>query len=85
MLLRVLFPYPYAVEVPELRQQLDQAHLAWATEWKQRQADFKLKNIRFKHDPHWNQRFFSLQAAHDGKNWFWRATHVVVFWGVTSI
>ena len=85
MLLRMLFPYPYSVEVSRLRQLLDEAHLAWATEWKERQLDFKLENIRFTHDPHWNRRIFSLQAAHDGEIWFWRATHVVTLWGVTSI
>ena len=85
MLLRMLFPYPYSVEVSRLRQQLDEAHLAWATEWKGRQLDFKLENIRFTHDPHWNKRIFSLQAAHDGEIWFWRATHVVTLGGVTSI
>jgi hypothetical protein len=34
MLLRILFPQPYVVEVSKLRQQLDEAHLAWATEWR---------------------------------------------------
>ena len=76
MLLRVLFPHPYAVEVSRLRQHLDQAHLAWATEWKARQSDFKIENIRFVHDPLWNKRIFSLQAACDGEVWFWRATRV---------
>jgi hypothetical protein len=85
MLPMFLFPQPYQVEVSKLRQQLDEAHLAWATEWKQRQADFKIENIRFVHDPCWNKRIFSLQAARDGKTWFWSATHVVVFWGVVSI
>jgi hypothetical protein len=85
MLLRVLFPYPYAVEVSKLRQQLDEAHLAWSTEWKQRQADFKIENIRFVHDPCWNKRIFSLQAAHDGKTWFWGSVHVVANWGALSI
>jgi hypothetical protein len=85
MLPIVLFPQPYQVEVSKLRQQLDEAHLAWSTEWKQRQADFKLENIRFTHDPHWNQRFFSLQAAHDGETLFWSGVHVVATWGVLSI
>ena len=85
MLPRVLFPYPYAVEVSKLRQQLDEAHLAWATEWKRQQLDFRIENIRFAHDPHWNKRIFSLQAAHDGEIWFWRATHMIAGWGVLSI
>jgi len=83
--LRILFPSSYSVEVSKLRQQLDEAHLAWSTEWKQRQADFKIENIRFTHDPRWNQRIFSLQAARDGETWFWQATHMVMFYGVFSI
>ena len=85
MLPIVLFPYPYQVQVSKLRQQLDEAHLAWATQWKQAQADFKIENIRFTHDPQWNKRFFSLQAAHDGETWFWSGVHVVAGWGVLSI
>jgi hypothetical protein len=85
MLPAVLFPYPYQVEVSKLRQQLDEAHLAWSVEWKQRQADFRIENIRFTHDPNWNKRIFSLQAAHDGEIWFWRATRVIVTSGVLSI
>ncbi len=81
----ILFPTPYSIELRKLRQQLDEAHLAWATEWKQRQADFKIENIRFRHDPDWNKRLFSLQAARDGEMWFWRATHAVVFFGGFSI
>jgi hypothetical protein len=83
--LRILFPSSYSVEVSKLRQQLDEAHFAWAKQWKQRQADFKIENIRFTHDPHWNKRIFSLQAAHDGETWFWRATHSIVMFGVLSI
>jgi hypothetical protein len=84
-MLRILFPYPYSVEVSKLRQQLDEAHLAWAKEWKQQQADFRIENIRFPHDPFWNKRIFSLQAAHDGEVWLWQATHVFVRWSVASI
>lgn len=84
-MLNVLFPHPYSIEVSRLRQQLDEAHLAWVTEWKRHQLDFKIENIRFHHDPHWNKRFFSLQAARDGETWFWRATHMLVSWSVLSI
>jgi hypothetical protein len=82
---RILFPSAYSVEVTKLRQQLDEAHLAWAKEWKQRQADFKIENIRFTHDPLWNKRIFSLQAARDGETWFWQATHLIVLFGGASI
>jgi hypothetical protein len=82
---RILFPVPYRVEISKLRQQLEEAHLAWVREWKARQADFVIENIRFDHDPLWNRRIFSLQAAHDGEVWFWRATHMLVRFGVASI
>jgi hypothetical protein len=85
MLPTIIFPYPYQIQVSKLRQQLDEAHLAWAKEWKARQADFKIENIRFTHDPHWNKRIFSLQAAHEGEILFWRATRVLTTWGVLSI
>ena len=67
---RIIFPIPYQIEVSKLRQQLNEAHLAWAKEWKARQEEFKIENIRFAHDPLWNKRIFSLQAAQDGSSWF---------------
>jgi hypothetical protein len=82
---RILFPYPYSIELSRLRQQLEQAHFAWASEWKRQQADFEIENIRFKHDPRWNKRIFSLQAARDGEIWFWRATRALVLFGDVSI
>lgn len=85
MTFRMLFPSSYSIEVSKLRQQLDEAHLAWWNGWKERQADFKIENIRFAHDPSWNKRFFSLQAARDGETWFWQATHMIVLFGGSSI
>lgn len=85
MSFRIVFPSPYSIEVSKLRQQLDEAHLAWALDWKRRQAEFRIENIRFRHDPHWKRRIFSLQAAHDGEIWFWQVTHAIVRFGVFSI
>ncbi len=85
MSFQILFPIPYQIKVTRLRQQLDEAHLAWAKERKQRQDEFKIENIRFSHDPRWNQRIFSLQAAHDGEVWFWRATRVIMGFNMLSI
>lgn len=87
---RAIFPYPYQIEVSRLRQtefskirrHLEQVHLAWATEWKARQSDFQIENIRFQHDPNWNRRIFSIQAAHDGTNFFWGAVRVLVVWDI---
>jgi hypothetical protein len=84
-MLGIVFPVPYSIEVSKLRQQLDEAHLAWARQWKARQQEFRIENIRFSHDPLWNRRIFSLQAACDGGTWFWRATRILVGWAMTSI
>jgi hypothetical protein len=81
----ILFPAPYRIEISRLRQQLEEAHLAWVAEWKRQQEDFVIENIRFVHDPQWNKRFFSLQAAHDGEGWFWRASHAIVVFGGLSV
>ena len=83
--LTILFPSPYQVEVSKLRQQLEEAHKAWAIEWKARQADYRIENIRFTHDPLWNKRVLSLQAARNGETWLWRATHMIVGFGSVSI
>jgi hypothetical protein len=85
MTYRILFPSSYSIEVSRLRQQLDEAHLAWSKEWQTRQIDFKIENVRFVHDPDWNKRIFSLQAARDGETWFWQATHMIVLFGASSI
>jgi hypothetical protein len=85
MAYKFLFPSSYSIEVSKLRQQLDEAHLAWSKEWKERQVDFQIVNIRFVHDPQWNKRIFSLQAAHDSETWFWQVTHTIVLFGVSSI
>jgi hypothetical protein len=82
---QILFPSPYSIELSKLRQQLEEAHFAWVREWRQRQAEFKLENIRFTHDPCWNQRIFSLQAACDGQIWFWQVTHMIVTFAGLSI
>jgi len=81
----ILFPRPYVIEVSRLRQQLDEAHFAWVTEWRRRQQEFVIENIRFMHDPDWNRRFFSLQSARDGGTWFWQATRVIATCGGLSV
>jgi hypothetical protein len=82
---QILFPSPYRIEFSRLRQQLEEAHFAWVTEWRRCQEEFRIENIRFRHDPLWNKRVFSLQAARDGQVWFWKATRMFVAFGVPSI
>src|ERR1700761_4643463 len=60
--LAILFPSRYRMEHSRLRQILEEAHLAWQIEWKARQEDFVIENIRFAHDPQWRHRFFSIQS-----------------------
>ena len=81
----ILFPRPYRVEINRLRQQLEAAHFAWQIEWKRQQDEFVIENIRFVHDPLWNRRFFSLQAARDGEGWFWLVTRTMVTFGGLSV
>lgn len=82
---QILFPAPYRIEISRLRQQLEQAHFAWVTEWRRQQDEFTIENIRFAHDPLWNKRLFSLQAARDGEIWFWKATRMFVAFGGLSV
>lgn len=72
-----LFPSSYRVEVNKLRQQLDEAHLAWRREWKAQQPYFVIENIKFEHKPGWNKKFFSIQSAHDGAHPIWKATKII--------
>jgi hypothetical protein len=85
-MLNILFPSGYRVEVSKLRQQLDQAHHAWWTEWRANQPAFKIENVRFEHRPGWDKRFFSIQSAHSANHWIWKATRVVwVSMGAASV
>ncbi len=78
MPVNVIFPSGYRAEVGHLRQQLDEAHFAYWKEREQWQQDFKIENIRFRHAPGWNRKFFSIQSAHDGNHPIWKATRVVL-------
>jgi hypothetical protein len=82
---QILFPQPYVIEVSRLRQQLEEAHFAWVTEWRRKQDEFRIENIRFAHDPLWNRRLFSLQAAREGDIWFWKATRIFVGFAGMSV
>jgi hypothetical protein len=83
MLPRALIPDTDPVEVSRPRRQLDQTDPARPAEWEQRQSDFQIENVRFKHDPHWNQRIGSIQARRDGKTWFWRTIDII--WSTIDI
>ena len=74
--MNIIFPSGYRIELTKLHQQLDQAHYAWWQEWKAHQDSFVIENIRFDHVPGWDKRFFSIQSAHSGHHWIWKATRV---------
>jgi len=74
--MNIILPSGYQVEISRLRQQLDEAHFAFWTQWKKDQPDFVIENIRFRHIDGWNRKVFSIQCAHDGGHWFWKATRV---------
>jgi hypothetical protein len=82
--LQILFPARYTIEISKLRQQLEEAHFAWKTEWERQQFDFAIENIRFAHDPNWKRMFFSLQSARDGGHWFWGVTHSLLVFDALS-
>lgn len=84
MAISIIFPSGYQVEVGQLRQQLDRAHFAWWEDWKAAQPDFVAENISFKHVDDWNRKVFSIQSAHDGNHWVWKATRVVWVYGATA-
>ncbi len=75
--MNAILPSGYRAEVSQLRQSLDQAHFAWWKEWKAQQPDFKIENIRFKHVEDWDRKAFSIQSAHNGSHWIWKATRVI--------
>lgn len=75
---QIIFPSGYQIEVSQLRQQLDRAHFAFWTTWKRSEPEFKIENIRFAHNPNWSTRFWSIQSAHSGNHWVWKATRVFV-------
>lgn len=75
-MLKIISPSGYKVEIGRLRQQLDEAHFAWWRDWKAQQPEFKIENVRFRHDPQWQGRFWSIQSARDGNHWAWKATWV---------
>lgn len=85
MAFEIIFPSGYSIEVSKLRQQLNEAHFAWAVEWKRQQQELEIENIRFLHDIGWRKRIFSLQAARNGETWFWRATRVILMCSGLSI
>ncbi len=74
--MNIIFPSGYRIELSKLHQQLDQAHYVWWVGWKTEQ-EFTGENIRFNHDPNWDKRFFSIQSAHSGNYWIWKATRVM--------
>lgn len=51
----------------------------WKHEREAAQAEYRIENVRFKHDPQWRERFWSIQAAHDCADWRWKFLRVTYF------
>lgn len=57
----------------------------WLRQWEiERQARAEAEagwcqyNIRFEHDPLWNQRLMSIQSAHDRNHPVWKGAHMLM-------
>lgn len=56
----------------------------WKQEKEAREPQWKPENVRFKHDPEWRTRFWSIQAAYDCKHLGWQMIRVVYVAGALS-
>lgn len=65
------------VDRAQVQEQIVSAYRKWHAIYLDRHA-FEPENIRFVHDPDWRNKFFSIQSAHDGNHFIWRATSIVV-------
>lgn len=52
-------------------------YLEWQSEYNLSRIVPPPENIRFDHDPDWQNHFLSIQSARDGNHWAWRAGHIV--------
>ena len=77
MVFRLGIITPEIIYDAAFQQQLQHYYGQWRTEWEKQQPVFKVANVRFAHDPDWKNRFFSIQSAHDGGHWIWKATKIV--------
>jgi hypothetical protein len=74
MLPNSLFP---EIRPQQVEQQFAKLYLQWRIEWEKQQPPFVIENVRFTHDPEWQQQFVSIQCAHNLDHWAWKATAVV--------
>lgn len=76
----VLFPRsicgPIIYDENRLRLLFEEAYRNWYDKKIASEPKFVIENVRFEHDPHWRNQFFSLTCAREGNHWFWRATKV---------
>jgi hypothetical protein len=61
---------------PELRE-FESLYKIWKLDHDAALPEFKIENIRFEHKSGWDKRFFSIQSAHSGNHWIWKATRIV--------
>jgi hypothetical protein len=70
-LVRYSVLFPDATKHPVLDQQIIERQEQWRQQKQAAEQSFELHNVLFRHDPHWNTRFWSIQCAHDQEHWGW--------------
>jgi hypothetical protein len=75
----LLFPFlPHAADYrQEYKFFFERLYHQWHDANAATQTEFRFENIRFERDPHWRNRLFSIQSAHDRNHWVWKATSLV--------
>lgn len=71
-----ILPQPAQEARRRLEQNIAEQVSAWHRQWLAEQYCYLPPNIRFTHDPHWRNRWFSVQAAADGKQPIWATARI---------
>ena len=80
--LGIVTPEIAQVEQQRIAAQIQSAYYEWHQAWEAKQQTCVPENIRFERDPQWRSRLFSIQCAHDGNHWVWKATQIL--WGAMA-
>lgn len=72
----VIIPAPPVADIERL---IRSQYEIWRTEYLATLPKFKIENVRFRHDPKWNKRFWSITYIRSGESYFWNGV-AQVFW-----
>lgn len=75
--LQQIIPYPRPSQ-----QQPGEDRAEWLQRWEEdyeagRESIEPPRNTRFEHDPHWRERWLSIQNAHDRRSIIWKAAYAL--------